>query len=731
MEPTARELRDQFGKGLDKLLSAMSIAIIGASQREGRVNGAIRNLRDLGFKGRIYPVNPKYETVMELPCYPNLRAIPEPVDMVVVGIPSRAVLPILEEAHDCGIGAAVIISSGFSEAGGDGASLQKGLSECVARTGMLICGPNCVGAINFNAPSAGYYSASPKDCVAGDLAVVSQSGTIIVALVRGDRPAGFSYLISSGNEVGVSSAEYIRHFVDDPNTRIIGTFLEGINKPDLFVEAAEAAREAGKPIIAMKTGRSELGSAASAAHTGSLAGSFEVHRAVFRQLGIVQCDDIDEWIEAIELFRHSPVPKAAGIGLIGVSGGENSLVLDQLADNSLDVPPLSEAGARTLRGALPEFARPANPIDTSGGLGDDPSIYRRCLDVLAAEPDIGIIVVSQDSPAFFDRLAAEALVQVAAESDKCFIFLNNISRPASPEVQKILREGGVAYVQGLRAGVKAIGAYVDYYLNQRRRAAPPRIDEARRAKARALLSGHGRIVTEDAGKELLRLFGLPVVEERVAADAAEAAHAAGELGFPVVAKVVSPDISHKLDAGGVRLDLNSAEEVSQAVDAMRESVAAHAPSARIQGFAVQKMVPRGIEVILGMKRDEQFGQFLLFGLGGTFVEVIRSFAMRLCPVSDDDARQMIEEAKVLADYVKKVAPDFDMKSAVAPLITGFSTLCAELEDDVEEIDINPVILDPRSGAAVAVDALFIRRSTEAESGSETAVGMRGELTQTV
>lgn len=722
---TARSVARPGFSNLDKLLSPASVAIVGASQREGRVNGAIRNLKDLGFAGQILPVNPKYPTVMGYPCYPSLGAIPEPVDLVVVGIPSQAVPAVLEEAHACGIPAAVIISSGFGETGEEGRRLQAEIAEFIARTGMLVCGPNCLGAIDFHAPAAGYYSASPKDCVAGDLAVVSQSGTIVVALVRGERPIGFSYLVSSGNEVGVSSAEYIRHFVDDSNTRVIGAFLEGVNKPDAFLQAAQAAREAGKPIITMMTGRSDMGRAASAAHTGSLAGSFEVQRAVFRQAGIVQCDDIDEWIEAIELFRHGRVPKAAGIGMIGVSGGENSLALDQMADNDLLVPALSEAGARALTEILPSYAHVSNPIDTSGGLGDNRGMYRQCLEILAAEPEIGIIIVSQDSPAYFDELAAEAIVEVAAKSDKSFIFLNNISRPATPAVERRLREARVPYLQGLRPGVKAIAAYLDYHLTPRRPAPAPELKPSRRNEARALLAKQGRLVTEDVGKAVLALYGFPVVSERVVAGADEAAEAADQLGYPVVAKLLSPDIAHKMLAGAVRLGLRSPEAVSEAVVDMEATVRDRSPGARIEGFAVQAMLPEGLEIILGMKRDEHFGPTLLVGLGGTFVEVVRAFSMRRAPVSTEEARAMVEEVPLLGSLARKLAPDADVAGIVAPLITSLSDLCAELDEDVEEIDVNPVILDPNDDQAVAVDALIVRRSIKGEDdGAESSGPVR-------
>ncbi|MFI4987196.1 MAG: acetate--CoA ligase family protein [Alphaproteobacteria bacterium] len=708
--------RDATGQGLAKtdltaLLSPRSVAVVGASQNEGRVNGAIRNLLELGFKGGIYPVNPKYPTVMELPCYPSLRALPERVDLIVVGVPSELVLGVLQEAHAVGIPAAVVMSSGFAEAGEVGRRRQAELKAFLEQTGMLLCGPNCLGVINVHDRVTGYYSTSPKHLLPGDVAVVAQSGTVVVALVRGEKPIGFSYIVSSGNEVGVASADYLQHFVDDPRCRVLAAFLEGVNKPAQFVRTAENALRAGKPIILVKAGRSELGRAASAAHTASLAGSYEVQSALFKQKGVMLCPDLDEWMETIEIFRHGRPPKAEGLGFLGVSGGENALVLDHAVEAGVKVPPLSEAGKQKLAEFLPWFAPKQNPIDVAGSNLERVEVFRRSLRILAAEPDIGVIMSSQDSPAVFDLPSAQALAEVAQTSDKCFVFLNNFSRPPHPEVAAILAKAGVPYLQGMRTGLRAIKAFIAYH---RRPAAPPArpapINETRRQKAQALLAAHGRMLPENAGKALLALYGFPIVPERLAATADAAAEAADAFGYPVAAKVVSADIPHKAQAGGVELTLRSASEMRAAVERILKAVAGNAPRARIDGILVQPMVQGGIELILGTKRDAQFGHTILFGLGGVLVEAIRAFSLRVAPLSEGEARGMIEDVPALRRILEKCCEGgFDAASLVAPLLLRLSDLVAELEDEIEEIDLNPVILDPRSSRAVVVDALVVRR----------------------
>ncbi len=694
---------------LTPLLAPRSIAVVGASPHGGRATGAVRNLLELGFSGPIYAINPKYSSVLDIPCYPTLSSLPDPVDLVAVGIPGEGVLPVLREAHQNGTRAAVIFASGYGEAGELGRQRQAELEAFAARTGMLICGPNCLGVINFHARSAGYSSTSPKAVRIGNVAVVSQSGSVIVALVRSLRGIGFSYLVSCGNECGVTSSEYLRYLVDDPNTRVVGAFLEGIKHPARFVEAADAARRAGKPLIVIKAGRSQLGSAASSAHTGSLAGSDEVQRALFRQKGVVHCDDLDEWIEAIEIYRHGLVPRAKGVGVIGLSGGENALLLDHAADVGLSVPPLSEDGKRRLAALLPWFTKAENPIDATGALTGDFEIYRKCLDVLAAEDDIGIIAVSQDCPAHFDLPVARAVAAFAREGAKPVVFVSNISGPYRPEVKEILEGAGVPYLQGLKEGLKAIKALIDYHTATRPVVqAEVRHDMNRAAAAKRILAQSGKVVTEDVAKSVLQLYGFPVVRERVVRTAAEAVRAAKELGYPVVAKIVSPDILHKAAIGGVQLNLTTPRELRSAISAIASAVARHQPNARIIGTVVQPMIRSGIEVILGVKRDPQFGAVIAFGLGGIFVESIRQFALRIAPLSAADAVAMLDEVPTLGLWARKTAPSLDPAPLLTPLLLRLSALATELVEEIAEIDLNPVILDPQTLSATVVDALIVR-----------------------
>lgn len=700
-------------KDLRALLAPRSIAVIGASQKGGRATGAVQNLLDLGFTGAIHPVNPNYDTVLGLRCCPSVEAIPGPVDLVAVGIPGEQALQQLQAAHRKGVPAAVIFASGFGEAGPQGKARQAELEAFARETGMLICGPNCLGVVNLAERSCGYSSISPKDVAVGDVAVVSQSGTVIVALVRSLRGLGFSHLISSGNEAVLTSGDYLSYLAGHSATKVLGVFLEGIREPARFVEAAAAARRAGKPLVALKAGRSAAGQAASLAHTGSLAGSSEVHDALFRQNGVVQCADLDEWIETIEIFRYARAPALRGIGLIGVSGGENALVLDHAAELGLSVPSLSEAGRRRLAEFLPWFARLENPIDPTGAAIQDPSLYRKCLEVLADEPDIGIVAVSQDCPAAFDLIAAKATAEVARRSGKCFVYFNNFSGPFRTEVQTVLREAGVPYLQGLRESLKAIKALITYHLEAPRTApAYQPINALRQSEARAALAECGTVVTEDKAKQLIARYGLPTVSEELVHDAAQAGRAAERLGYPAVTKIVSPDIAHKAQVGGVRLGLRTAAEVEHAFTSIMTSISASHPAARVDGVLVQRMVSSGIETIMGLKRDPQFGMTIVFGLGGVLVEALRQVAVRLVPISEADALEMIEGVSVLKAILAKQGGGSNAVAMLVRLLLRLSELAVELGDDIEELDLNPVILEPATATATVVDALIVRRNQE-------------------
>ncbi len=700
---------------LAPLLNPRSIAVLGASAQGGRATGAVRNLQELGYTGAIYPVNPKYEQVLGLTCYPDLAAIPGPVDLVCIGIPGEHVMQVLAEAHRKGVRAAVVFASGYAEAGDVGRARQRELEEFAQRTGMAICGPNCLGVLNFNARSCGYSSTSPAAVRSGDVALVSQSGTIVVAMVRSLRGIGFSHMISSGNEAALSGADYLHYLVEDPGTRILAAFIEGIKEPAKLLAVADRAFAVGKPLIVVKSGRSEEGSAASAAHTGMLAGSYAVQSAIFRQKGIIHCGELDEWVETIEMFRVARPASGHGIGMIGISGGENAMVMDYAAEIGLQFRPLSAHGKKQLAEFLPWYARPENPIDPTGANAGNEQAYVKCIGILAAEPQLDVILVSQDSPAAFDLPVARATVEAARRTDKCIVFFNNFSGPWNPEIVDMLRAERVPYLQGIRESLSAVKAFVDYHARRREQVAGTSAARSAMPRERALemLAAAGPLVTEDLSKRLLALYDLPVTPESLAISKTAALAAAAQLGYPVVAKVVSPQLPHKAAAGGVRLDIRNPADLETAYDELLTALALTHPEARILGVLIQPMVKSGIEIILGVKRDPQFGPVVMFGLGGVFVEAIRQVSLRLAPLAEREARAMIDEVPAFGRLLDKLNPGSGARDVVVALLLRLSDLAVDVGDAVEEIDINPVMLDAAAGTAVIVDALIVRQRTTA------------------
>ena len=576
---------------------------------------------------------------------------------------------------------------------------------------MLICGPNCLGVVNLVERSCGYSSISPKDVAVGDVAVVSQSGTVIVALVRSLRGIGFSHLVSSGNEAVLTSGDYLGYLASDPATKVLGVFLEGIRDPRA-VHRGGRSRAARRQAARRPQGRAQRrGSGREPRAHRQPRRQREVHDALFRQNGVTQCDDLDEWIEAIEMFRFARPPASRGIGLIGVSGGENALVLDHAAELGLSVPPLSEAGRRRL-GEVPALVRPSGEPDRPDRRGHPgPSLYRKCLEVLADEPHIGIIVVSQDCPAAFDLIAAKATAEVARGSGKCFVYFNNFSGPFRTEVQAVLREAGVPYLQGLRESLKAIKALIAYHLD-----APPA--DARSAADRCRPASRCK---RNAGRRAGRWSPRTKPSSSSPATACRSSPRSSctaqprpdtprrGSAIPLSPRSCPPTLPHKAQIGGVRLGLRSAAEAEEAFSSIMSSIAARQPSARIDGVLVQPMVGGGIETIMGLKRDPQFGMTILFGLGGVFVEALRQVAVRLVPIGEADAREMIEDVPVLTAILDKQGGAKDAVATLVRLLLRLSELAVELDDEIEELDLNPVILEPASARATVVDALIVRR----------------------
>jgi acyl-CoA synthetase (NDP forming) len=702
-------------RDLTPLLSPKAIAVVGASERHGSAGRLVlENLRNLGYAGAVYAVHPKYREVLGFPCYPDLRSLPGPVDSVAVLLAAEKVLPTLEAAVEAGAKAAWVLASGFAEAGPEGKARQADLARFAAQSGLLVCGPNCIGVANLVDRVATYSVALSPATKAGGVSAVVQSGAICLGLANAAR-FGFRYLISSGNEAVLDSADYLAHLVRDPQTKVIIAFLEGIRSPQKFVAAAQAAAEAGKPVLVVKVGRSEAAQRAVQAHTGSLAGSDAVCDAAFRRLGVVRLDTLDELLEAAELFLTCPLPEGDGVGLLSLSGGQIGLVADLAADLGLRFPSFSPDALAALERILPPYTNIANPLDAWGS-GDLESTYPACVEVVSREKGIHLLAVTRDTPPQVapreveqSLAVAEAAVRAARETGKPVLMFSNLSTTFHPQVKEVLEAGGVPYLQGTRETLRAVQAFIRYAAFRRKRlvprdaGCPPPPDLA---AWRERLRGRQGALSEVEGRALLAAYGIPGPREATATTPEEAVERARALGFPVVLKVLSPDILHKTEIGGVRVGLRDEVAVVQAFREVLDAAKRHYPQARLEGALLQEMVPpTAVEVILGVLRDPDFGPVVVFGSGGVLVELLKDSSLRLPPLSREEALEMIREtrgAKLLEGFRGRPPADVD---ALADALVRLSQLAVDLGDVVRALDINPLMVLPRGQGVRAVDAL--------------------------
>ncbi len=707
---------DTSFRDLSPLLNPKGIAVIGATERPGSAGRLVlENLKYLNFPGKVFAVHPKYSQVLGFPCYPDIDSLPEPVDMVAVLLGADKVLSLLDTAHNKGTKAAWILASGFSESGPDGEIRQRELIEFAKRTGMLINGPNCIGVVNMIDRFASYSVAIGPNTKPGNVSAILQSGAVCLGLANSAR-FGFRYLISSGNEAVLDSSDYVGYLVNDDQTKVIIAFLEGIRKPDQFIRAAKAAMAAGKPVLVVKVGRSEAAQRAVQAHTGSLAGSDIVLDAVFKRYGIVRLGDLDELVEATELFMTCPLPETEGVGLLSLSGGQIGLISDLAENLGLVFPAYSVEGKQALSEILPPFVNITNPLDAWGS-GDLEKTYPACMDVVASEPHISLLAVARDTPPEIANReieqsikVAQAAVKARRETSKPCLIFSNIASGIHEGVAKIAKDGGVPYLQGTRETLCAIRAFEDYAsfrrnLNKDKDAGFPSPDNLNEW-IRKLKEQKGTL-SEVEGRKLLSVYGIKGPKEFVAINLDEAVNSANEIGYPVVLKILSPDIQHKTEIGGVRVGLCNSDDVSIAYNQVMQSAKLHFPNAHLEGVIIQEMVPSdSVEVILGIVKDKDFGPVVVYGTGGILVELIKDSALSLPPLTRNQAERMIQSTrgyKLLQGFRGK--PKADLIALVDALV-GLSKLALDLGEHISALDINPLMVLPEGRGVRAVDALI-------------------------
>jgi len=699
---------------LAPLMKPASIAVVGASQRMTRATRVVANLKTFGYSGRIFPINPKYREVLGLPCHPDLGSTPEPADTVVVAIPAEQVPGILASAVESGVRGAVVLSSGFAEAGPAGQKRQAELERLAADRGLLICGPNCYGVFNIRLGAATFSADLAEPLQPGAVGLVSQSGGFSHAIgeyLMQQRAVGLSYIVSCGNQAGVTVEDYIAFLVEDDDTAVVGAFVEGFKKPETLRQAAARARALAKPIVMLKVGRSENARQAILAHTGSLAGTPEIIEAVLRQSGIVQVSSINEMIDTLALLaaaRHH-TPRAWKVGILSGLGGECGRAADAADRAGVELPPLSAISVETMKGFMPDFANPRNPLDGTGAMYEDAGLFPQLFDVMLRDEAVDVVAVNlrvnvpRPGGGAPSRPFSRAMIEALPKNPGRLVlaFSSFAGGDLDQEVVRALADGGVPFLESTETAMLALRNAREHrrFLDRPERAPSAAPSPRSRAGASGTLSN-----TE--AMQLLREFGVPLAQTIAVKDAAAAVTAADRLGYPVVLKIDSPDIAHKTDVGGVRVGCPDPAAVRVAFREMLVEVGRRVPTARLDGALVQRMIAGGREMILGVKTDPLFGPAVLCGFGGIFVEQLRDVSLRVPPIGPADAAAMIAElrgAAILSGARGRAPAD---TGALADAIVGVAALAEAHRQSLRALDINPLLVLDDGHGVVAVDWLI-------------------------
>jgi acyl-CoA synthetase (NDP forming) len=694
------------GARVRPFLHPRSIAIIGASADETKIGGRpIRYLRLAGYQGPIYPINPGRDVVQGLKSYPSLASVDAEVDLVVIAVPAQDVLAAVEACAAKGVNGAMVFSSGFAEVDEAGRELQNRITEAARRGGVALLGPNCAGTFNVREGLLATFTSGiiDKPPRIGSIGMVSQSGAfgIHMIVLAAERDLGLSMCLTTGNQSDLELSEALAYIVEDPDTEVVIAVIEGVLNPPRLLAAFEAARRKRKPVIVLKLGRSEAGARAAASHTASLAGSDEIFDAILRQNHVYRAYSIDELMDVAYACSLKRFPINDKVGLITVSGGVGILMADQAEAAGLEVAQMPAASQAAIKELLP-FAAAGNPVDVTAQVITHPQLVGPMFEEMLTGGGYGSAVCFITHIARNKDLFGKLLPHFEAVARKHTDRFLVLSTLASPETRKHLESVGYAVFEEPGRALKAISALAKF----RQAFDAPAAEAAPRVPTGALAVRRDVTYDEFEAKKILMSAGIPCAAETVVTSSDAAADAAATIGFPLVMKIVSPDIQHKSEIGGVLLDLKSADEVRAGYATLIDRAKNRAPQARITGVLLAQQVKGGVETIMGVIRDPVYGPMVMFGLGGVFVEVLKDVTFRRAPFGPSEARRMIRDLKGYA-ILRGVrgAPPAD-EEALVQALTRLSAYAAAQGDALESIDVNPFIVLPAGHGALAVDALI-------------------------
>ena len=713
-------------KRIHAMLHPRNIVVVGATDKPGNYAERIwNNLVKYQYAGGMYPINARRDTVWGVKCYKDFADLPDKPDHVLVLVPAKFAVQVIRDAAAAGARSATIVTSGFDELqDAESQQLAVDLENAVKETGLAVTGPNCLGNLSSGEKLFTNIDERPVQMIAGPVAVAGQSGAVVIMQLRQaleDRGIDVGYMVTTGNEVGLETPDFMQYFAADPSISVIVTYLEGVRNTKSFRDACKAARAAGKPIIALKLGASEGGRAAAMAHTGALAGSIETFDAISTREGVIRVRGLDELIETTECFVSVKPPKSDRMAAVTLSGGKRGLMIDAFSSAGLNFKPLSKSLAASLSKMLGPGSIVGNPLDAGFAAVVDPNVYMQSVKLMIEDPETDIVIIDAEFPKAPHELRERnirLINDMAGVAAKPVVYVSALSVGVN-EFTKQLRKSvpNVSYMLGTDRAVSAIKQLLDY---QKLPKNIPDVKSSSSSSAKATLekalkSAKGAALDEVASKALMKAYGIPVSQEGVATSPAEAVKIAKKIGFPVVAKVVSEQILHKSDVGGVVLNLKNPAEVKKAFTDITNRMKKLKGKPKVDGILIAQMVKAELELVIGGSLDAEMGPVVLFGTGGVDIELMKDVALGGAPLNTDDAKALINRTKAgvkLKGYRGK--PKLHEPCVVKALV-GISNLMADANGRIASIDVNPFLINEKSG--VAVDALVVLNNAAAKKSA--------------
>lgn len=707
--------------GMEYFFNPSSIALIGVSKDLRKPGGRSFNaLLKRGYKGKIYPINPRYQEINGYKCYPSLGDIAGDVDMAIISIPAESVPEMMEECAAKRIKAAVIFTSGFAEVGHQGKVLQQRVTQVARENHMRILGPNSIGLVNLsNSVTASFANiVDLKPVYPMTLGFVTQSGAFgtFVFAKAVQAGVGFSAFVSVGNEADTEFSDFISYLLTTPDTKVVGGYLEGARNGRKLRQAAQEALRLRKPILIMKVGATRAGARAASSHTGSLAGDDLVYDAFFRQMGIIRIETLEELTSFVTVHRSGRLPAGNNVAILSMSGGAGVMMADKCERLGMHVPEFKGETLRLLKSYLPAFGSAKNPVDMTSVAVADPEILGKCVKAIVADHQIHMIVVAIAFMPYMAPIIARDLVEIYRSTSKTIVVIADVFS-ASEIIDKAIQtieDAGIPVLKDYLPAIlamKNLSWYSEKVRSSNLKTKPLKIKAG--DAIRGMIHSPAAL-TEFEAKKILDAYGIPVTREALATSENMAVRCAREIGYPVALKIQSPQIMHKTEAGGIKLNVTSDRGVRAAfreITANARKYMGNSP-ARITGVLVQEMLKDGVEVIVGSTRDPVFGHVLMFGLGGIYVEAMKDVSFRITPLTHNDARDMILQirgSRVLQGMRSQPPVDMD---ALVDVLLRISALVSDHGDTIAELDINPLVVS--AGGAKVADALIVKNKVPAK-----------------